>query len=122
MTLQTDLAVIVGECIANQTGAQRMIDQYGHPEAWSYLNQFVGDLIPKLERLVSKAGAQTQVIESLKEILDCPSHIDNATVPNAGIDAAPEQVVYNFSIGYLRIKRAKEAIDTLTDEAALTGK
>ena len=44
--------------------------------------------------------------DMLVEIMECPKDIVQATVPKKGMDAAPEQVVYNMSIGLLRIRKA----------------
>ena len=48
--------------------------------------------------------------EIIKDFLDCPRWIDDATVPKGGIEVAPEQVVFNASIGLLRIRRARKAL------------
>ena len=41
---------------------------------------------------------------------ECPFNVDEATVPHAGIAAAPEQVVVNMSVGWLRIEAARVAL------------
>lgn len=50
------------------------------------------------------------LLESLDEIIACPSVVDYATVTKEGIDAHPEQVVVNVSIGLLRLRKATKAI------------
>lgn len=51
-----------------------------------------------------------EVAAMLKEILECPHSIDDATIPKGGIDIAPEQVVMQYSIGYARYKKAWEIL------------
>ena len=46
----------------------------------------------------------------LKEIIDCPHSVDLATVPKAGIEKKPEQVVLNYSISYARIKMIQKIL------------
>jgi hypothetical protein len=48
--------------------------------------------------------------EALEFILEARQEIDVATIPKAGIDHAPEQVVVNFSCSYLRVMKAREAL------------
>lgn len=48
--------------------------------------------------------------ELLEYFIDCPFLIDEATIPKAGIDAAPQQVVLNPSIPWLWRKRAIEIV------------
>ena len=55
-------------------------------------------------------AAAPELLEALKEILDCPYTIDEATVPRAGIEAAPEQVVGILSVSIVRIRKAQAAI------------
>jgi hypothetical protein len=54
MSLQTDLAVLVGQCMATRTNARVMVDKYGHPEGFGYLNNFVEQMQAKLEQLMSR--------------------------------------------------------------------
>ncbi len=50
------------------------------------------------------------VIDVLKEMAECPNTVDSATVPKAGIEAAPEQVVVNLSVNYTKYKRLLEVV------------
>ena len=54
--------------------------------------------------------------EALAELLSCPFHVENATVPRAGIEAAPEQVVLNASVGLMRWRKARAALAASTGQ------
>ena len=54
--------------------------------------------------------SNTELLAALKGFLECPYDIDPATVPKAGIEAAPMQVVGNMSVALVRIRQAKAAI------------
>lgn len=56
-----------------------------------------------------------QMKDILKEILECPRIIDEATVPKGGIDVAPKQVVFNMSIGLMRIRKARRILEGSND-------
>lgn len=45
-----------------------------------------------------------------------PVIIDAATVPKAGISAAPEQVVGNISVPWLWIKSVRELVESMNQE------
>ena len=47
---------------------------------------------------------------ALGELLDCPFNVEETTVPRAGVEAAPEQVVLNVSVGLVRWRKARAAI------------
>jgi hypothetical protein len=51
-----------------------------------------------------------ELLEALKEICDCPQFVDEATVPKAGIEVAPQQVVINMSVALVRLRKAQAAI------------
>lgn len=51
--------------------------------------------------------------EILKEILECPFQVDQATVPKAGIETAPDQVVVNFSMSLRKRQKALEIFKRL---------
>jgi hypothetical protein len=43
----------------------------------------------------------------LQELLECPYTLDSASIPAAGIEAAPKQVVGTLSVAWLRFEKAK---------------
>lgn len=57
-----------------------------------------------------------ELVEALEEICGCPQWADPATIPKAGIEAAPNQVVLNMSVGLRRIRKAEAAIAKATGE------
>lgn len=57
-----------------------------------------------------------ELIEAAKFILEAKMSIDPATVPRQGIEMAPDQVVYEASISYARIKRLKQALEKLEND------
>ena len=65
--------------------------------------------------LLAEQQRNDKLIAMLKEILDCPHGVDQATIPKAGIEAAPEQVVLNYSIGLARIRKARALLEEVGD-------
>ena len=59
-----------------------------------------------------------ELLEALKEICDCPQWVDEATVPKAGIETAPQQVVVNMSVALVRLRKARAAIAKAEGEQA----
>ena len=57
-----------------------------------------------------------ELVEALEEICDCPQWPEPATIPKAGIESAPNQVVLNMSVGLRRIRKAKAVIAKATGE------
>ena len=55
--------------------------------------------------------------EAIEELLSCPMAVDQATVPMAGIESAPHQVVLNMSVGLLRLEKAKQALGGSENDA-----
>lgn len=55
-------------------------------------------------------ASEKELLEALEEIINCPMWVKDYSCLMKGVDVAPELVVYNASIGYLRIERAREAI------------
>ena len=55
-------------------------------------------------------------IQTLKDALrpfanECPFEFDRAAIPSKGIESAPNQVVANMSVGWVRILKAREALN-----------
>lgn len=69
-------------------------------------------------QVLALIGALETARKVLDEMADCPSWVEQATIPKAGIDAAPEQVVVNMSCGYLKYKKM---CDTLSAISKLLG-
>ena len=67
----------------------------------------IDEATDKLLNLHSVSGS---VIDVLKQMAECPNTVDSATVPKAGIEAAPEQVVVNLSVNYTKYKRLLEVV------------
>jgi hypothetical protein len=59
-------------------------------------------------RRLHKVNAE--LLEALKEICDCPQFIDESTVPKAGIETAPQQIIVNMSVALVRLRKAQAAI------------
>ena len=57
------------------------------------------------------------LLEALEELCACPQWVDEATVPKAGIETAPQQVVVNLSVALLKLRKARAAIAKATGEA-----
>ena len=55
-----------------------------------------------------------ELLDALEDLLECPYHIDEATVSKAGLEATmnanPHQVVGNMSVALLRVRKARAAI------------
>lgn len=55
-------------------------------------------------------AAAPDLLDALIELCSCPSSIDEATIPAAGIETAPEQVVAVVSVSVARLRKARAAI------------
>ena len=60
--------------------------------------------------------AAPELLVALEELCSCPQWVDEATVPKAGIEAAPQQVVVNMSVALLKLRKARAAITKATGE------
>ena len=58
----------------------------------------------------------TSLLDALEELCECPQWVDEATVPKAGVEANPAQVVMNMSVGLVRLRKARAAIAKATGE------
>lgn len=56
-----------------------------------------------------------EVERALAALVACPYGIDEATVPKAGIDAAPEQVVGTMSVSLLKLRAARMLLGLESD-------
>lgn len=62
--------------------------------------------------------AAQAALEALEDLLDCPYDIDQATVPKAGIDAAPQQIVGTMCVSLARMRALRVAVKTFRDALA----
>lgn len=89
---------------------------YAIEQALAALDRVEGGMADeKTQALLNKMA------EALHDLLDCPRWIDEATIPKAGIEAAPQQVVVNMSVAWLKIQALKE-ITALIDAKIGGGK
>jgi len=51
-----------------------------------------------------------EFVDAVEELLDCPYSVDEATIPKAGVMAAPGQVIMEYSISFLRIRKLRRLI------------
>lgn len=71
------------------------------------MNQWYCDMRDEQYRCHEKIREYKDI---LQQILDCPKSVDEATIPKEGVQAAPEQVVFNMSIGLMRINKIQELL------------
>jgi hypothetical protein len=84
-----------------------LAEQSKHDEEKTIIVQLFKDSAIELRRLHE---VNQMLLEALKEICDCPQYVDEATVPKAGIEAAPQQVVVNMSVALVRLRKVRAAI------------
>ena len=75
---------------------------------FSPMDEYVNDL--KIEiatlKMVNKA-----LLSALSDFMYCPYDIDTATIPEAGIETNPEQVIGNMSVALVKIRAARAALE-----------
>lgn len=59
------------------------------------------------EAAAQRADAAEQM---LRELTDCPWVVEEATIPKAGIEAAPQQVVGTMHVALVRLRKARELL------------
>lgn len=65
-----------------------------------------------LREIIQELRTQnTELRMALAAFLECPVTVDQATVPKAGVEACPEQVVVNFSCSLIKLRNAAKAIE-----------
>lgn len=81
------------------------------------INYFHYYITPEVDAYIAHLEqARDEAIKAMQDILDSPRWIDEATVPKAGIAAAPQQVVFNASILFPRIQKLREFISKYASE------
>lgn len=64
------------------------------------------------------AEQREKLLEMLEQLCTCPQSVDQATIPAAGIDAAPDQVIVVLSVSLTRLREARAAIALAQGDAA----
>ena len=62
------------------------------------------------ERMKAVMDEIDELRESLSDIIECPHGVDQATISKEGIEAHPEQVILEYSIGLQRVQRARKIL------------
>ncbi len=78
--------------------------------AWKKFDDSLNDKIGILKERDTLTKRVKRLEGALEFLLGAKMVVDEATVPKAGIEAAPEQVVFNWSCSYARIKLARKAL------------
>lgn len=67
-----------------------------------FVSMDVGKVVGLLQDWQALTARLQEAERLLEYVLECPYIVDDATVARAGIKAAPEQVVINFSFAWMR--------------------
>jgi hypothetical protein len=107
-----------------------MVDLYGNSASFASIEQAYTHADPgEVERLRAALqleqeatakwqetaitlGAQlAEALTLLREIEGCPWVVDEATIPKAGIESAPQQVVGTMHVGLMRLRKIRAALE-----------
>ena len=79
------------------------------------------DSIESDSEIIALKKQRDELLDALEDLLECPYHIDEATVSKAGLEATmnanPHQVVGNMSVALARVRKARAAIANARGES-----
>jgi hypothetical protein len=101
-------------CLRNQL-EQAQSEVASLKRAVEYAEGVISDQQNQLEQVTKELDVAR---EALTEVAVCPCWVDTDTVPEAGEDSAPEQVVYNIAINLLRLRKVRNALAESQQEEA----
>ena len=58
-----------------------------------------------LNQIVHAVNMHQELVDVLRDVLNLPKNLEKATVPKAGIESVPEQVVFTLNCSYARLKK-----------------
>lgn len=64
----------------------------------------------QMQRITAEARAD-RYLAAMRELVECPSTVDEATIPTRGIDAAPHQVVLNVSVSLAKLRNIRALVE-----------
>jgi hypothetical protein len=70
----------------------------------------LNEAINEIDELTADLARAMAVVEAARDLLGCPYTLDEASIPSAGIDAAPDQVVGVISVALPRYRRIRATI------------